>query len=111
MYQTCKYLFCASHIVYQQMQNNNHFSLRFCIIPKRVVCVYDPAVVIPFGISDIESYLQSKQINATKMNIHHSEDTVSITNLLQTDITRRIGKISNVLCILDRRPHRRHDDR
>eukprot|EP01083_Nonionella_stella_P066540 175280_1 len=23
MYQTCKYLFCASHIVHKQMENNN----------------------------------------------------------------------------------------
>eukprot|EP01083_Nonionella_stella_P276229 938454_1 len=103
MYQTCKYLFCASHIVHQQMQNNNHVSLRMCIVPKRVVCVYDPAMIIPFGINDIESYLESKQMKAIKMNIRHSEDTISITALLQDKITRQIAKISNVLCIVDRR--------
>eukprot|EP01083_Nonionella_stella_P087292 242768_1 len=70
-----------------------------CIVPKRVVCVYDPAMTIPFGINDIESYLESKQVKTINMNIRHSEDATSITNLLQ----EQIGNIGNVLCIVDRR--------
>eukprot|EP01083_Nonionella_stella_P153879 494977_1 len=63
-------------------------------------------MAIPFGIHDIASYLESKRMNAIKMHIPHSKNVLEITVLLEKEITRRIAKLSNVLCIVDRR----HDD-
>eukprot|EP01083_Nonionella_stella_P276228 938448_1 len=99
MYETCKYLFCVSRIVHKKRETKHPFSLRLCIIPKRVVCIYDHDVVIPFAINDIASYLESKRMKAIKIHIRHSEDMMLITALLE-DV------LSNVLCIVDRR----HDD-
>eukprot|EP01083_Nonionella_stella_P057734 151442_1 len=48
MYQICKYFFCASRIVYDQL-NKNHFVLRVCVIPRSVVCIYDNDKGITFN--------------------------------------------------------------
>eukprot|EP01083_Nonionella_stella_P025328 69750_1 len=74
MYKIWKYFFSASHLVHNEMQNNNGFSLRMYVIPKRVICIYDNDIIIPFGIDDIATYLESKQMNAVKVNVARSKD-------------------------------------
>eukprot|EP01083_Nonionella_stella_P091157 254771_1 len=102
MYAICKYFFCASRVVNKEREtNNNDFAFTMCIIPKRIVCIYDNDVTIPFGIADIESYLEAKQMNVVKITVAHSNDIMDITALLEDQINTI--KTSNVLCVVDKR--------
>eukprot|EP01083_Nonionella_stella_P162032 531478_1 len=106
MYHICKYWFCASRIVHKQREGKNPFSLTVCVIPQRVVCIYDQDVVIPFAIHDIEQYLRSKQMNAIKMCVHHAKNMNmnEITALLEGNINRRIAKqSSSILFIVEKK--------
>eukprot|EP01083_Nonionella_stella_P239450 838037_1 len=110
MYAACKYFFCASRIVHQETQNNDDFSLRMCVIPNHVICIYDDDIIIPFGIDDIASYLESIHTNPIKLNVSHSKNTAEVTALLQDQmntikVKRGITNISNVLCIVEKRPY------
>eukprot|EP01083_Nonionella_stella_P239449 838034_1 len=110
MYAACKYFFCASRIVHQETQNNDDFSLRMCVIPNHVICIYDDDIIIPFGIDDITSYLESKHMHPIKVNVSHSKNTAEVTALLQDQmntikVKRGITNISNVLCIVEKRPY------
>eukprot|EP01083_Nonionella_stella_P074602 202422_1 len=83
------------------------------VIPRSVVCIYDENMTIPFGIEDIGSYLESKNVNALRLSIPRSHHLTEITDLLQQHIeTMKINQgittIRNVSCIVDRR-HRDHD--
>eukprot|EP01083_Nonionella_stella_P149751 476036_1 len=95
----CKYFFCGSHIVQKESKWNTAFTLRICIIPRSVVCIYDERVIMPFDSDDIEFYLESIHIHPLKRTLHRSQDMIQITNALQNEI----GAIdSNVLLIVDK---------
>eukprot|EP01083_Nonionella_stella_P025327 69743_1 len=108
MYATCQYFFCASRIVHQETQNNDDFSLRMCVIPNHVICIYDDDIIIPFGIDDIASYLESIHMHPIKVNVSHSKNTAELTALLEyqmNTIKVKRGITNNVLCIVEKRPY------
>ncbi len=58
-----KYLFAASYLLQDQIQNNKTFTLKICIIPHRIVSIYDENILFPIHITNVEEYLKSKNVN------------------------------------------------
>eukprot|EP01084_Bolivina_argentea_P308898 534235_1 len=114
IYDIWRYFFAASRLVNKLMEKTNQnidhhkFKLKVCVIPNRVTCMYDENIVFPYGITNINDYLKSKNIILVpkKQPIELSESDVStINNIYEVQLSKAAQRSQNrnVLIIVDRR--------
>eukprot|EP01084_Bolivina_argentea_P279320 477519_1 len=109
------YFFAASSLVRELIENkkstihNALFSLKVCIIPRKVISVYDPAIIFEYNkINNINVYLKSKKLiwNKPATKIGHASNMLTIYDAFKAQmdvIAKKHSEITSILIIVDRR--------
>eukprot|EP01083_Nonionella_stella_P125089 378191_1 len=107
----CNYFFCASYIVNKLRANTmqNHYKLCICVIPNKVVSIYDDNIVFPFSIaSDVSAFLMQNGFDTFSRTAIKESDAKDPQRLLQI-IDHYVNcpgteyLLQDVLLIIDRR--------
>ena len=93
MYEIWRYFFSASHSVHKLIKNKNIIinAVKICVIPNRIISIYDENIIFPYGVNGIDQYLKSKNVifhqSATKVLSSHS-DIATINHIFEAQIKK-----------------------
>ena len=109
MYDIWSYFFAASHLINKvnTIDNDGEFILKVCIIPNKIVSIYDEGIAFSYDIDDVGGYLESKNIVSSTFDIFSSNfDVSTITNIFVTQhsiLKIKQSQMSHLLIVIDRR--------
>eukprot|EP01084_Bolivina_argentea_P194227 333220_1 len=111
MYDILRFFFAASHLVNKfKTEHSGAFSLKICVIPYRIVSIYDENVIFEYGISKdgITNYVKFTKAQSYDIKLlspKQSSDMSTIYDQLQRMLCFKMhnNKERNFLIIVDRR--------
>eukprot|EP01084_Bolivina_argentea_P073382 133173_1 len=65
MYDIWKYFFAASHFIHEidQIIDDVQLTLKICVIPNRIVSIYDKEITFEYNMNDLNAFFTTKQCN------------------------------------------------
>eukprot|EP01084_Bolivina_argentea_P238118 400059_1 len=102
MYSIWKYFFSASRLVAKLKNSNSRdFILKIVVIPSTVISIYNPNIIFPYTIDNLEDYLRQKSSHSFIKRILSSTDLSNIDEILSTEVDDIY--MQSTLVVVDRR--------